>query len=482
MIDGLQLEVNPEMIQSSGVLNFTSKGADRKQAKYKGLHIDLYPARCFINGSLHKYRNNGKHNANDFTLSECRDSINGLSAELNINPETAKMRGIEFGVNVRLPIDPKDFINSIAGYKNKDVERTETGVNVVFGEYRVKIYRKDVEACSEPLLRFELKLEKMRKLKNITKSCDVFTSTLSDMANPVLWRCVGDELLSVFDGLIVADTTEIDVSGLPTGDAELLLNGRNAGYWDASKWCAGCNSSKEKKTADKRRERAKQRFNEVINKYCNTEIITEIRNIIEDKINRVIDEAFSPFGGMDSGAEMSQFHHLGGNEKMSRFHRLGGAKKGAEMSQFHRLDNWVKLRHLLPITTNPESAPKTPDLDPSKETQKRCYVTGLSLDIGIKQGDHLTKLGVSFYAKNYPDIYNTALLPRLSKKWEDHPEEIKFREIAHSIRNDKYNPGNNPRNNTLHSIRKVKEGSTNLLFSLEDTIREDKRQYLQMLG
>lgn len=52
-----------------------------------------------------------------------------------------------------------------------------------------------------------------------------------------------------------------------------------------------------------------------------------------------------------------------------------------------------------------------------------------------------------------------------------------FKEIAHSIRNEKYNPKNNPRNNLKTSI-KVRDNGVLNLFDYSDMLREDKRQIL----
>jgi len=107
--------------------------------------------------------------------------------------------------------------------------------------------------------------------------------------------------------------------------------------------------------------------------------------------------------------------------------------------------------------------------------KKVCKVTGLSLDIGIKQREFLSAKGVEYYHLNNLDIFTNKLLPRLSTKWEDSPLKIQYREIAHSIRNELFNPKNNPRNNFKRDAGKITNGCS-LLFSLAETIRPDKRQ------
>jgi len=101
-------------------------------------------------------------------------------------------------------------------------------------------------------------------------------------------------------------------------------------------------------------------------------------------------------------------------------------------------------------------------------------VTFLNVPDVQKRGSYLSEKGVEFYYKNNREIYEKKLEVRLSKKWSESELKIKFREIAHSIRNEKYNPANNFRRDIKNLNR-----NGDLLFDLTDTIREDKRVYLR---
>jgi hypothetical protein len=107
----------------------------------------------------------------------------------------------------------------------------------------------------------------------------------------------------------------------------------------------------------------------------------------------------------------------------------------------------------------------------------RNNLTNLPLETSFSPGTYLGAKGVEFYHNNHQEIYNKVLRNRISKKWENEDLKIQFREIAHSIRNEKYNPRNNPRNNARKSIGNVlSKGS--LLFSLAETINYEKMKYL----
>ena len=59
-----------------------------------------------------------------------------------------------------------------------------------------------------------------------------------------------------------------------------------------------------------------------------------------------------------------------------------------------------------------------------------------------KESRFLGITGIKFYMKHDPPVRDE-LLGRLSSRWEKAPLEVKIKEIAHSIRNEYYNPRNN---------------------------------------
>ena len=73
---------------------------------------------------------------------------------------------------------------------------------------------------------------------------------------------------------------------------------------------------------------------------------------------------------------------------------------------------------------------------------KVCPVTGLDISMQRKESRFLGITGIKFYMKHDPPVRDE-LLGRLSSRWEKAPLEVKIKEIAHSIRNEYYNPRNN---------------------------------------
>ena len=144
MIDGIKFTLNPDAVRSSDVLVFHRISEGRDEAKYKGFTIKLYQDKCYVAGSIHKYKNNGEHNADDFLLSEFIQTLNDMAVTLNFNPETVPFYSLEFGVNVELPFDVHTFIDSVVYCNNGILISDRKGIKFQFSDYEIKIYLKNI--------------------------------------------------------------------------------------------------------------------------------------------------------------------------------------------------------------------------------------------------------------------------------------------------------------------------------------------------
>lgn len=452
MIDGIKFIIDPESVRYSDILEFKPNG-NRQTARYNGLTVDLYNHSCYVRGSIHKYSNSGIHNADDFTLSRFIATLHDLCLTLNIKPESSLFQSIEFGVNVQLPFEVKKFINSIIFCRNGLISKNKLGIEVQFSEYRIKLYLKALNGSPDKL-RYEVAISKTRRTRNITKGHVTYCNTLADLTNSKLWDAFGIELLSVYDDIILVDVESIDWKELNEKEVELWINGQNAGYW-LKEW-----------PNNKTKKRHLERFKAIVNKYAKYDMKKEVRALISDKINTLIDvktePIYTPEFHILYNDEVSTNHHwckIDENIKVSTNHQRCKTGENIEMSVYHTLDE-----RGLKDTTN--------------TSERLCEITNLSLEIGIKQGRYLSAKGVEYYYQNKRDIYDEVLNKRLPERWENKPLKIQFREIAHSIRNEKFNPKNNPRNNLKTSIEK-RLTNGGLLFDMAEMIRPDKREILR---
>jgi hypothetical protein len=183
MIDGIKFRLDPDTVRNNNVLKFCRLNGNNEIAEYWGLKIKLHPDSCYVSGSIHKYWNDGKHNANDFRLSEFRKALNDLS-------ETFRL-------------------------------------------------------------------------------------------NPALWHLLGNELLNVYDSLLVVDSDSIDIQSLDKDELKIYSDGIRPGYWIRN-W---------KYREDKKR--ALKRFRDIIGKHSQSKIKSDVRALIEAKINSLIDVEFN---------------------------------------------------------------------------------------------------------------------------------------------------------------------------------------------
>lgn len=447
MIDGIQINIPIEAVQDSDILEFKRYG-NGERANYKGLIITRDSLSCSVRGSLHKYFNDGKHNYNNYTLSDFIKTISDLESTLNINAESIRIGRIETGVNLDIDMDVDEFIGSVILFNNMIPVSTSQGIVFQFREYDVKLYKKELKG-HKAKLRIEIACKHKSKRDRIIKEYATYCSTLSDLTNPKVWQAFGNELESICENLIIIDREGIDYTHLKPKDAELLTKGISSFYW-TKKWNSRAT-----------RMRYLDRFVELSSIYGGSNIREKIKKATTAKIKELINindtpknETFSPF--MKNGISI---------ENETNCTLLRNAKNETNCTKLKDSDNGK-------FETN-----CTVDKGTKRFTFHTCEVTGLSLEIGIKQGSYLSAKGVEYYYLNDIELFNKILLPRLTEKWQSSELKIQFREIAHSIRNEKYNPKNNPRNNLKTSIKNRDNGVLNL-FDYSDMLREDKRKIL----
>jgi hypothetical protein len=170
---------NP-ILQGSGfpleVIESTGEVLKKKRiAEYQGLIFKLLPSSkqsnytMLLSGSIHKYKNKGKHNFDRFTFNDCIKVIEELFVVFGVDSTKAVLHSLEFGVNIKLPYPPQKLIQSIVAHKNAPYEAINksrrNGVVCVRDGYEVKIYDKSfVCGLDGNIIRIEYHVSKMREL------------------------------------------------------------------------------------------------------------------------------------------------------------------------------------------------------------------------------------------------------------------------------------------------------------------------------
>lgn len=151
------------------------------QAFYKGLEFQISETGYItIEGSLHKYWNNGAHNFNDFGISEINEVIKDLNNKFEITPENCLLKALEIGVNVIPPVKTKTLLNHCLFHKTsrfKWIYCNDEGnyIQAKHQRYILKIYDKKTHYINKgfniqnEILRFEIKYTKTEDLKTLIK-------------------------------------------------------------------------------------------------------------------------------------------------------------------------------------------------------------------------------------------------------------------------------------------------------------------------
>jgi ribosomal protein L37E len=184
-----------------------------------------------LNGSIHKYANEGLHNADDYFLSDLKSTLNKLYLNIGLNPDITTLNGFEFGVNIILPFSPNIALESLILHKSSSGFSDRTGKRFGYQNYIVKIYNKS-EQCKnetykvENILRIEIKVTKMEYLKK-NVHCKVF----SDLLDVLVWEQLQSLLIDVINDCLIIDLTKTELDMLSDKDRICYLQYINPMFW-----------------------------------------------------------------------------------------------------------------------------------------------------------------------------------------------------------------------------------------------------------
>lgn len=215
MIDGIMCLVGGNSIESildNNALSYISKnGDDQLEAKYKGLIITFIKKtyRCYIRGSIHKFKNEGVHNADLFTYQDFVSATSKLATELNVVVEDLDIIRFEIGINIPLSLPTHEYINCISEVNNLiPTEKKKRSILLRYTQYDVKIYSKSNiyrEFKSKNIIRVEISYKKKQKITQ-----DIWKLyTLKDLLNVNLWTRIANILDKLISKIAFFDFSEM---------------------------------------------------------------------------------------------------------------------------------------------------------------------------------------------------------------------------------------------------------------------------------
>ena len=195
MIDFLKYEIidtSITYIEGNPILDFHSKVnlstgelGSYSNAYYKGLEFKKYQptranpiGRLTVEGSLHKFWNNGAHNFNDFGVDEVGQAIKELSDTFQIQMNNCRLINLELGVNINPPMKTKSVLQRCIMHKRdllKSVYTKDEGNYIQSQKQRhvIKLYDKKTHYVNQgfkikdEIMRVEIKFSKMYQLNQL---------------------------------------------------------------------------------------------------------------------------------------------------------------------------------------------------------------------------------------------------------------------------------------------------------------------------
>lgn len=121
---------------------------DKLTAKYKNLLFTIYKSGTItLSGSLHVFWNNGKHNYNDFSITNIFTVFGTIKKKFGIEPHQMVLRNLEIGINIIPPertakIIEHCFLHKKEPFKHKSVPDEGEYYQAEHSQYLIKIYNK----------------------------------------------------------------------------------------------------------------------------------------------------------------------------------------------------------------------------------------------------------------------------------------------------------------------------------------------------
>jgi hypothetical protein len=158
-IDFIKCEVinfPKEQLLSNPILNFmslvnedTGEVKPKRFAYYKNIKIVVADSGYIeFLGSIHVYFNEGKHNYNDFTFERYNNALNRIYEDLGISPSNLYIKNLEYGVNIKPPIQTKRILDHCFIHKRLTISKVLNNKEGQYiqaehkGNYILKIYDK----------------------------------------------------------------------------------------------------------------------------------------------------------------------------------------------------------------------------------------------------------------------------------------------------------------------------------------------------
>lgn len=270
-----------------------------RTAKINNIEFKIIPSEtnkghyhCQISGSLHKFHNAGRHNANDFKFDDFIGEIHKIASKYDAKPEKTVVKSFEYGINIKLPPDLscKQVIESLVSMPTKrfsqmNMKNVKFGKMASFTDHDLKFYDKSGQLSDNELFNREIKLKsnilRIEIRVNKTRFLEQKRIALKQPGNPLLLadlmqrsfaQRMGEVLTEMVSQVIYYE--KIDTHNLTRNQERKLLSLMSGNYWE--------------NLNNQQRYRAKQQLDELLKKCKHNQISAYILKATIDKINEML--------------------------------------------------------------------------------------------------------------------------------------------------------------------------------------------------
>jgi len=224
-LDYLKCKIlDDELIQQvweNPLLEFHSKSEKRYNdvvyeiitRKFENLFFVKHQNRLEISGSIHYFFNNDLHNADDFYIEDCIDTIYYIRDLFKLDLEKCLLVNIEYGVNIIPSIPVNELILNLKYHEHKpfirSTEHNDYRIAKKTNYKQVKVYAKGVQFpqyCNPNTFRFEIKTGEAKFIHRL----GLFT--LQDLTNFDNYDVLLTSILEEWDNVLLFDLSkDIDI-------------------------------------------------------------------------------------------------------------------------------------------------------------------------------------------------------------------------------------------------------------------------------
>ncbi|WP_395064939.1 hypothetical protein [Flavobacterium sp.] len=209
---------------------------EKEIRKYKNLIFTKFPDRLEIHGSIHYYYNDELHNADDFYIEYCINSILEIKMLFQLDLSKCYLINLEYGVNINPIINVNDLVHNLMYHNKRQFTR-----NTVYNHYKtagndgykqVKAYNKSVQfphEC-ENTFRFEIRSQQAKFINSL----DLFT--LQDLVEIENYDKLIKSLIAEWDNVLLFDLSkDIDTKFFNTHFWEETIRAKNRNRFSLQK-------------------------------------------------------------------------------------------------------------------------------------------------------------------------------------------------------------------------------------------------------